>query len=82
MVRPATSGEGHTPDRRQRDDDEHRAFVGAVWSVPSYILSGMAVYGGVGWLLDRWLQTSGLFPAGLLVGLGLAFCLIYVRYGR
>ena len=56
MVRSAMSGEGRPPDRHS-DETDHRAFTGAVWSIPSYIISGMAVYGGVGWLLDRWLGT-------------------------
>jgi len=81
MVRSAMSGEGRPPDRHS-DETDHRAFTGAVWSIPSYIISGMAVYGGVGWLLDRWLGTSALFPIGILVGLGLARYLIYHRYGR
>lgn len=85
MVRPATSGEGHQPGQRPEDSDphaDHRRFASAAWSVPSYLLSGMAVYGGLGWLLDRWLGTSALFPIGILIGLGLALYLVYIRYGR
>lgn len=81
MVRPAMSGEGRQPDQ-QPDDSDHQSFTNAAWSIPSYILSGMAVYGGVGWLLDRWLGLSALFPIGILVGLGLALYLVYHRYGR
>ncbi|WP_018653294.1 AtpZ/AtpI family protein [Actinomadura flavalba] len=50
--------------------------------MPSYLLSGMAVYGGLGWLLDRWLGLSVFFPIGILVGLGLAIYLVYLRIGR
>lgn len=89
MVRPAMSEEGHRPDpqdseesEQDRIDAEHRGFANAAWSIPSYILSGMAVYGGLGWLLDRWLGTSALFPIGILVGLALALYLVFHRYGR
>jgi hypothetical protein len=32
-------------------------------------------------LLDRWLGTTWLVLVGLLVGVGLAFYLIWFRYG-
>ncbi len=83
MVRPARSEDGHQrPDPDPFNDRDHRAFASAVWSVPSYLLSGMAVYGGLGWLLDRWLGLSVFFPIGILVGLGLAIYLVYLRIGR
>lgn len=81
MVRPAMSKEGQRPDPESADAD-HRAFANAAWSIPSYLLSGMAVYGGLGWLLDRWLGTSALLPIGVVVGLALALYLVYHRYGR
>jgi F0F1-type ATP synthase assembly protein I len=77
------SEEGHPPDPGPGDDDQgHQSFTNAAWSIPSYVLSGMAVYGGLGWLLDRWWGTSAMFPVGILAGLGLALYLIYHRYGR
>ncbi|MFC0038020.1 AtpZ/AtpI family protein [Actinomadura rayongensis] len=82
MVRPAMSEEERTPGPESDPDSEHRSFANAAWSVPSHTLSGMAVYGGIGWLLDRWLGTSALFPIGILVGLALALYLVYLRYGR
>ncbi|MFI0351355.1 AtpZ/AtpI family protein [Actinomadura sp. 9N407] len=77
------SEQGHPPDPRSGDDDQgHQNFTNAAWSIPSYIMSGMAVYGGLGWLLDRWWGTSAMLPIGVLVGLGLSLYLIYVRFGR
>ena len=55
---------------------------GDAWAIISYLLSGMAVYGGAGWLLDRWLGTGFLLPVGLLGGAGAALYLIWVRYGK
>jgi ATP synthase protein I len=52
------------------------------WSIVAYLLSGMLLWGGGGWLLDRWLGTQFFVLVGLLVGTALAVYLIYVRYGR
>ena len=53
------------------------------WSIISYMVAGMAVYGGIGWLIGRWTGYSAVFfPVGLLAGLGLALTLIILRYGR
>jgi F0F1-type ATP synthase assembly protein I len=41
------------------------------------------VWGGVGWLVDRWLGTDSVFLViGLLVGFAASMYLVYVRYGR
>src|SRR3954454_5999479 len=42
------------------------------WSVIGTMLSGMAVWGGAGWLLDRWLDTKGFVPVGVLLGMAVA----------
>jgi hypothetical protein len=39
------------------------------WTVFSYLLSGMAAYGIIGWLIGRALHLSLLFPIGMLIGL-------------
>jgi F0F1-type ATP synthase assembly protein I len=65
-------------------DDDERAFqrdAAAAWSVPAYLLAGMVLYGGIGWLLDRWLGTSLLVLVGVLSGAALAVYLIWLRYG-
>jgi len=54
----------------------------AGWTLFGYLISGMAVYGGIGWLVGRWTHVSLLFPLGMLVGLGLAIVLIIYKYGR
>ncbi len=45
-----------------------------------YLVGGAAVYGGLGWLLDQWLETSFLFPVGVLFGVGLAMYLVFKIY--
>ncbi|MGI5232478.1 hypothetical protein [Actinoallomurus iriomotensis] len=42
----------------------------------------MLVFGGVGWLLARWLDVTALLPVFLVLGLVFAGYLVYVRYGR
>ncbi|MCI0687092.1 MAG: AtpZ/AtpI family protein [Sporichthyaceae bacterium] len=48
----------------------------------AYLLSGMILWGGVGWLLDRWLGTGFLLLIGLLIGAAASVYLVYVRFGR
>jgi ATP synthase protein I len=53
------------------------------WTVFSYMLSGMIVYGALGWILGRWVVHSTLlFPIGMVVGLALAVVLVILRFGR
>ena len=51
----------------------------AGWSVFSYLISGMAVYGAIGWIIGRWTHLAFLFPVGMLTGLILAIVLIIYR---
>jgi ATP synthase protein I len=56
---------------------------GTAWSIIGTLLAGMLVWGGLGWLLDRWLGTGRLFLAiGLVLGAGGGIYLVYLRYGR
>jgi hypothetical protein len=48
----------------------------------SYLLSGMLVYGGLGWLIARWTGLSLIFPLGMLFGLAVSIGLVIYRYGR
>jgi ATP synthase protein I len=54
----------------------------AGWALFSYLISGMAFYGFIGWLIGRWTHVALLFPIGMLVGLALAIVLIIYKYGR
>ncbi len=47
----------------------------------SSMLSGLILYGGIGWLLDRWWGTSFALPLGILLGAGLSFWSMWFRYG-
>lgn len=53
------------------------------WAIFGYLISGMAVYGGLGWLLGRWAGHSQVLLAiGMLLGLALAITMVIFRYGR
>ena len=51
------------------------------WTVFSYLLAGMAAYGGIGWLIGRAVHVPVLFPLGMLVGLGISLGYIIYRFG-
>jgi ATP synthase protein I len=54
----------------------------ALWSIFGYLISGLLFWGGVGWGVDRWLQTTYFTLVGLLVGAGGALYLVWLRFGR
>lgn len=50
--------------------------------VLSILIAGLVFYGGLGWLLDRWLQTSWCLPVGIVVGTAAGVYLVIAKYGR
>lgn len=70
---PSTSGSG---------TGEKAVSAGAVWSVLGTLLSGLLVWGGIGWLVDRWLGTVLAFPIGMVLGMIGSFYLIHKRFGE
>ncbi|WP_245736565.1 AtpZ/AtpI family protein [Micromonospora pattaloongensis] len=50
----------------QSSKPPERSGADAGWAALGYLLGGMIVWGGIGWLVDRWL---GLPNVGLLIGL-------------
>jgi ATP synthase protein I len=59
-------------------DSSHNAG----WSAFGYLISGMAFYGGLGWLIGHWTHLSLLFPLGMLIGLGVGVFAVIYKYGR
>jgi ATP synthase protein I len=55
---------------------------GAAWTILGYLLSGPLFWGGVGYGLDAWLGTGYFLASGLLLGMGAALYLVWLRFGR
>ena len=73
------SGRGTTPEGR---DPSQPRGPSEGWTILSYMIGGMALYGFVGWLAARWTGWPVLFPLGMLVGLASAIALIIFRVTR
>jgi F0F1-type ATP synthase assembly protein I len=52
------------------------------WAVVSYLLGGVILYGGIGWLVDRWLDTRGFVAVGIVGGAAAGVVIVWLRYGR
>lgn len=48
----------------------------------SYLISGVLVWGGLGWLADHLLGTHFLIGIGIVLGAGLGVYLIVVHFGQ
>ncbi len=51
------------------------------WAVTTTLIGGFAVWGGLGWVLDRWLETRLFTPIGLIVGMALGIYAVVARFG-
>lgn len=78
----------HNPEQQDPNwqDRQNRASSrreeNAIWSIFGYLLSGLLFWGGVGWAADRFFNTSFLTLIGLLVGMGGALYLVWMRFVR
>ena len=50
-------------------------------TVLAYLITGPIVFGGAGWLLDRWLAVTGFVAVGIVLGMALSLYIIWLRYG-
>jgi hypothetical protein len=72
-----------TRDARDASEARSRALgLNIGWTVFSYLLSGMAAYGAIGWLVGRAVHIQMLFPIGMLVGIAISLGFVIWRYGR
>jgi hypothetical protein len=46
------------------------------------MMAGVFVWGGLGWLVAEWLDNRIFLMLGILLGMGAALYLVWVRYGR
>lgn len=63
-----------TPNPTEQPDDM------SAWTVFGYLVSGMAVYGVIGWLVDRWVGHTTLFLLiGVILGLIAGIAMVFLR---
>ena len=67
----------------QRDPNDGWGGYGTGWSIMGTLLAGLAVWGAIGYGIDRLAGFHALFlPIGLVVGAVGGVYLVVVRYGR
>jgi len=62
--------------------NSHAAGMNEGMRVLSYLLAGVALYGGLGWLADHLLGTGFWLPIGIVLGAATAVYTIIRRFGR
>lgn len=50
-------------------------------AILSYLIAGISLYGGLGWLGDHFLNTRFLLPVGFVAGMAISVYVIIKRYG-
>lgn len=66
----------------KKPDDDFASGSNAGWAVVAYILAGIGVWGFVGWLVDRWLNSDGIATAiGCVLGAAGGIYLIVKKLG-
>ncbi len=73
---------GHSPSEPPRDENDRVPNSNQGMTALSYLIAGILVWGLIGWLVDRWLDTNLFLPIGILVGAAGAFYLVIRRYGQ
>ena len=75
-----TPAPGGARPRPEQPADSHPSGADVGWGITGTMLSGIVVWGGAGWALDRWLDTRFFVLIGVLLGLGVAIYLVVVKY--
>lgn len=78
---PRVASSTSRPDRNRWDDAREYPAVDP-WQVTSYLISGVALWGLIGWAAARWLDIPFLTGVGFIIGGVLGIWLTYIRYGR
>jgi F0F1-type ATP synthase assembly protein I len=67
----------------QKHRNDAWSGMGTGWSITATMLGGIAVWGGIGFLLDRLVGTADVFAAlGMVLGAVCATYIVYLRYGK
>ena len=69
-----------TGDQRR---DNAWSGMGTGWSITSTLIAGMLAWGGIGYLVDRFVGTHQVFEGiGIVLGGAGGIYIVYLRYGR
>lgn len=71
-----SDGNKDDPGREARQEQDNGM------TAMSLLLSGLLFWGGIGWLVSRWLDNALYMVLGILLGVGAALYLVWIRYGR
>jgi F0F1-type ATP synthase assembly protein I len=67
----------HRPSFERLSNASHSMDYSA-WSISARLIAGIGLYAGLGWLISLWVgHRAPLIAIGALVGLGLAYMLIF-----
>lgn len=66
----------------EQDRERGRLEESRAWNIPSYLLAGVLGFGGVGYLIDRWIGTDFVVAIGIVGGMALAVYYVWFRYGK
>jgi ATP synthase protein I len=81
IVRAVMTGQ-EPPSKPHGDDGQNPPDTGMGMTAVSYLLGGMLVWGGIGWLVDHYVGTKGIFAGiGAVVGIAGGVYLIVRRLG-
>jgi ATP synthase protein I len=81
IVRAVMAGQ-QPPGEPREDDVPPPPDSGAGYTAISYLIGGMLVWGGIGWLVDQWLGTAGIaMGIGAVIGGAAGVYLIARRLG-
>jgi len=68
------------PPARHEDSGSSESGHGDPWLAFGYLVSGVLMYGLIGWALDQWWDTSFLVVVGILGGAGLGLYMTWARF--
>ncbi len=73
---------GDSTDRTSDASYARRKGESDAWGAFGLVVSGVLVWGGVGFLVGAWLDSTLPRLVGLLVGMAAGLYLVWFRYGR
>ena len=80
-ARPASVSLAMTDEPIRSDRSSQFDGMDQAVQVLGYLIAGVGVYGGLGWLGDHYLGTEFLLPLGIVLGAAGGIYLIIRRFG-